>query len=267
MDDLRRLDPGVEQEVVDEVLRGAVLGVDDGLALEVAGAADIAPHHDPVAPVRPVDLLEDARCRARVLEQLGREQHHHVQGSPENVAFARSERIARHDRVVDQLEVDLEPILLEEDAVLVGPEAVVGGDDRQPADPHVDRELDHLVVGVPLVVADALDRRQTLGGLVGVLVDRRDAARVGRLDLALLLTVGVQVDLALLGPARHDPVAEEVHRAGDQHQHEDADHQLAEGGRSDFVCHLGPPCPIPARGQPCVPARYVSPRSRRGPCP
>ncbi len=34
--DLARLDAGVEQQVVDEVLGGAVLGVDDGLALEIA---------------------------------------------------------------------------------------------------------------------------------------------------------------------------------------------------------------------------------------
>ena len=120
---------------------------------------DAAAHHDAVAAVGPVDLLEDARRGAGVLHQLRGEQDHHVQGAPEDVALAGGVGVARGHRVVDQLQVDLEAVLLEEDALVIGGEAVVGRDDGQPADPDVDGELHDLFAGVPLVGRSALDRR------------------------------------------------------------------------------------------------------------
>jgi hypothetical protein len=141
--DFARLQAGVEQQVVDQVLRRRVLRVDDGLALEVLDRVDVAAHDHAVAPRRPVDLLVDAGRGARVLHQPGGEQHHHVEGAPQDVALSGGKRVTRDHRVVDQFEVDLEAVLLEEHAVGVRREAVVGGDDRQPADPHVDREVDH----------------------------------------------------------------------------------------------------------------------------
>jgi len=69
-------------------------------------------------------------------------------------------------------------VLLVEDAVRIGGEAVVGGHDGQPPDPDVDRELDDLLLLVPLVAADALDGGQLLSRDVAVFLEGGD--RPGR---------------------------------------------------------------------------------------
>ncbi len=219
----------VQQQVVDEVLGRGVLGVDDGLALQVLDGMDVAAHDDAVPAGGPVHLLVDPRCGAGVLHQLRGEEHHHVQGAPEDVALSGGEGVAGHDRVVDQPQVHLEAVLLEEDAVLVGGEAVVGGHDRQPPDPHVDRELDDLLLRVPRVGGDALDRGQLLRRDVVVLVDGGDALGVGGLDLAEL----VDVHRALGAAAGGHDVPEVVGGPGHAGQDERDQDQLAECGRPD----------------------------------
>ncbi len=87
LDVLQRVEPGGDQEAVDVVLRGAVDGIDQGLALQVAHALDGLAHDDAVSSGGPVDLLEDPQGRPRVLGQLFGEQDHHVQGAPQDVAL------------------------------------------------------------------------------------------------------------------------------------------------------------------------------------
>ena len=117
-----------------------------GAVLRIAGWGD-----DAVAAVRPVDLLKNSRCGATVFHQAGGEECDHVKGAPEDVRFAGCKGIAGDNRVIDQLEIDLEAVFLEENAFFIRFEAVVGGDDRQPAKPDVDRKNDHLVRFIPFV--------------------------------------------------------------------------------------------------------------------
>ena len=79
---------------------------------------------------------------------------------PQRVWTSPAAKASRADhRIVHQHHLDAEAVLLEEDAVVVGLGAVVGGDDRQPAGPDVVAEPEDLLVGVPLVLAGPLDRR------------------------------------------------------------------------------------------------------------
>jgi len=231
---LAGLDAGVEQQVVDEVLRRGVLGVDDGPALEVAHRGDLGADHDAVAAVGPVDLLVDAGRGARVLHQLGSEERHHVEGAPQDVAVASRVRVAGRDRVVDKLQVHLEAVLLVEDALGAGREAVVRGDDGQPADPDVDGELHHLV-GIPLVGAGPLDGRQLLSGNVLVLGHRGDAGGIHCLGAALLLAELVHVNGSAAVPAGEDGVPEEPAGSSQTAQDEQHDHDLAQRGGPDFL--------------------------------
>ena len=136
--DLGRVDAGVDEQRHDEVVAGRVLGEHDLLARavlhpEIVDRADVAARDDAVAAGGPVDLLADHGHGARVLDQLGREQGHHVQRPPQDMALAAGEQVAGLDRVVHDGELQVEAVFLEEKALLVGGQAVVGHDDRRPA--------------------------------------------------------------------------------------------------------------------------------------
>ena len=235
---LAGLKPRVEQQIVDEVLGRTVLGVHDGPPLELPHVGNVPADHDAVPAVGPVDLLKNAGRRPGVLHQLGGEQDHHVQGAPQDLALARCERVTGRHGVVDELQVDLEAVLLEEDALLVGREAVVGRHDGQPADPHVDGELDHLGVLVPLVVARALDRGQLLGRQVFVLGHRGDAGGILGLGPALLLAELIHVHLAGLVLGREQRAPEEVSGACETQDDEQKHDPLAQSRGSDLIRHV-----------------------------
>ncbi len=146
--------------------------------------------HDAVAAVRPVDLLVDARHRARVLSQLLDEQRYHVERRPPDVHLARRVGVAHGDRVVDQHELELERLAARRLPDLAGLEAVVGVDHRRPSRPHVERHA-HGVVDHRRVGRRALHLGQLGARDVAVLLDRRDAARVRRLGPALLFARSV----------------------------------------------------------------------------
>ena len=164
--DLRRVNPGVDEQRHDQVMAGRVLSEHHLPALPVAhpkiiDVPDIPAGHDAVAPAGPVDLLADDRDGAGVLDQFRRKQSHHVERAPEDMAVAAGEEVARFDRVIDDREFDVETIFLQENAALVRFQSVVGDDDRRPTRPDVDRELENelAVFHRLVVIADAGDRR------------------------------------------------------------------------------------------------------------
>ncbi len=73
---------------------------------------------------------------------------------------------------------------------------MVRRNDRQPSDPDVDRELDDLLILIPLVGADTLDRRQGLCRNVGVLGYGGYTRRIGRLVLADLVLELVEINVS-----------------------------------------------------------------------
>ena len=128
---------------------------------EIIDVADVAACHDPVAAARPVDLLADDRHRARVFDQFWREQGHHIERAPEDMAVTAGEQIARFDRVIDDRELQVEAVFLVKNAAFIRFQPVVGDNNRGPARPNVNGKLDdELAVFHRLVViANAADRR------------------------------------------------------------------------------------------------------------
>ncbi len=123
-------------------------------ATDLHGAAT----DDAVAAIRPVDLLVDARHRARVLAQLLDEQRHHVQRRPADVHLARRVGVAHRDGIVDQHQLELERLAAGRLPHLARLEAVVRVDHRRPAGPHVERHA-HGVVGRAACTPTCLSRR------------------------------------------------------------------------------------------------------------
>ena len=125
---------------------------------------------DAVAPVRPVDLLVDAREGTVVLAELAHEEGHHVEGGPADVDPARGVGVAHGDRVVDEHELDLEGLAVGGGPLHAGRPAAVLQDDGSPAGPDVEGEL-HGASLEGLVVTGLLDGRELFLGDVGVLRD------------------------------------------------------------------------------------------------
>ena len=97
--------------------------------------------------------------------------------------LAGCKRIARNDRVVHEHHLHPEAVFLREDTIRVWFRAVICRNDRKPAGPHVIGETQDFLIGVPLVLADALDGWKLVPGHVLVFADRGDALRIGRFSL------------------------------------------------------------------------------------
>ena len=128
---------------------------------KIVDVADVAARHDAVAAARPVNLLGDDRHGARVLHQFRREQRHHVERAPQDMAVAAGEQVAGLDRIIHDRELHVEAVFLEEHAAFIRLQAVVGDNDGRPTGPDVDRELDDqlAVLHRLVVIADAADGR------------------------------------------------------------------------------------------------------------
>src|SRR5262245_335936 len=99
--------------------------------------------------------------------------------------FAGCESIACNDRVVHEYHFDSKSILLCEDAICIWLRSTIGSNNRQPSRPHVVREAQDLLICVPLVLTDSLDRWKPVARHVFVLADSGDALCIGRFGLLL----------------------------------------------------------------------------------
>ena len=102
---LSGVNAGVNQQRHDEVMARRVLRQHDLAALpvlhpKIVDVTQISARDDAVAAARPVNLLGDDRHGARVLHQLRREQRHHVERAPQDMAVAAGEQVAGLDRIV-----------------------------------------------------------------------------------------------------------------------------------------------------------------------
>ena len=164
--DLRRVNARVDEQRHHQVMARRVLRQHHFAAFPIAhpkviDVANVAAGHDAIAAARPVDLLADDWHGAGVFDQFGSEQRHHVERAPEDMAVTAGEEVARFDRVIDDGELQIETVFLVKNAPFIRIQPVVGDNNRGPARPNVNRELDdELAVFHRLVViADAADRR------------------------------------------------------------------------------------------------------------
>ena len=135
---------------------------------EVVNAPDIATGDHTIAAGREVNLLAHNGHRLRVFHQLRREQGDHVQRAPQDMALAGGEQVARLDRVIHDGQPDIKPFLREH-ALVIGLQPLVGHDDRRPAGPDVDGELDHRLAILHFLLVVAHPR---YGGDAGALYQR-----------------------------------------------------------------------------------------------
>ena len=119
-----RVNARINEQRHDEVMAGRILGQHHLLALavldpQIVDAADVAAGDHAVAARREVNLLAHHGHGAGVLDQFRRKQGDHVQRAPEDVALAAGEQVARLDRVIHDGQVDIEPVFLGKDALVV----------------------------------------------------------------------------------------------------------------------------------------------------
>src|SRR5262249_44226409 len=150
----------------------------------------------------------------------------------------RSKGVARDHWVVDELKVDAKAVLLGKHRIRIGGKAVVSRNNREPPNPDVDRELHYFRVGVPLIGAHALDRRQLLLRHVLVFADGGDALWVKRLaatcgGLSLLVAELGNIDITLAA-AGEQRVLEEIGGSGDTRPDDEEDQDLGQGSRTVF---------------------------------
>src|SRR5687767_3268969 len=105
-------------------------------------------------PSPPLDQSTCWKMRGMILLSLGRpllKQRHHVERAPAEVYLTRGVGVLHGHRVIDQHDLDLEVLAVGRLPRFACLEALVGPDDRPPAGPDVDGELD-LAVGAELLV-------------------------------------------------------------------------------------------------------------------
>jgi hypothetical protein len=195
--DFRRLDPGVDERIQHEEVRGRILRQHDGLSAQVGHRLDGIANDDAVTAVRPVHLLKDARHHPRVATQPFEEERKHVEGGPTDVKITGRICVAHRDGIVDQDQFHLEVLAARRLPDLARFKAVVGVDDGTPARPHVDGKSDR-TIHHRLVIRNALDSGQFRRSDVVVFLDGRDARVVRCLGSAFELRELVLRDLALL---------------------------------------------------------------------
>src|SRR5947209_386500 len=110
---------------------------------EIVDAADVPARDDAVTAGREIDLLADHRHGAGILDQFRRKQRDHVERAPQNMALAAGEEITRLDRIINDRQTNIKTKLFGKDTLVVRLQAGIGHNDRRPAWPHIDRELDY----------------------------------------------------------------------------------------------------------------------------
>ena len=221
---------GLLRQVADEEIDLGELRRGDRLAFQLVDALDVVAHHDAVGAAREPDLHRHHRVQLPAV----RRQHVHRRDRRRNLALVQR----RPGLVLADRQLDLEPVVLEEQRVLGRIEPAVGGD--QPGVSRVLADLDRDGVVLEL---ERRRRRQLRDLDLHFLDFRRRAVRAG-----FTRGAGRPAALAAAHAAAHHVDAERD-QAGDEQQRD----ELAECGeaRRLLLGHRSGPISFDATGVVC----------------
>ncbi len=176
---VRRPESGGKKKRGQVIFARRILRERYGFPAQVPRGLDAFSHHNSIAAVGPVYLLQDTGRRSRILDQFRGQEDHHVYSTPERMHLAGRKCITGGNGIIHQHHFDPETVFFIKNAFGVGPGAAIGGNDREPARPDVVAEAEYFLLFIPLVPADAFDGRQPIRRDIFIFLYGRNTGGIG----------------------------------------------------------------------------------------